>query len=246
MLHRRRALPSCLVPCHPVHGVDALYMVQESSHHLKIITEGSPLLATIGAVMLHRRRALPSCLVPCHPVHGVDALYMVRRRQSWDVGAHDPPLRFLAEKVYCIHFMFLALQESLQNGEPRPKCKTLGFLVVKSSCLVFDLLSGSPILAKVRAIPSNPVLVYPFVWIAGAQRRLCKPPTSSVIAGAQRRLCKPPTSSLIAGAQKDVWASRRRAVRLRGYKDVCISRRRADSGSAEMDYCTPGDIHISF
>ncbi|KAF2598263.1 hypothetical protein F2Q68_00012624 [Brassica cretica] len=81
---------------------------KESSHHLKIITEGSPLLATIGAVMHHRRRALPSCLVPCHPVHGVDALYM-----------------------------------------PRPKCKTLGLLVVKSSCLVFDLLSGSPILAKV-------------------------------------------------------------------------------------------------
>ncbi|KAF2552503.1 hypothetical protein F2Q68_00034895 [Brassica cretica] len=133
--------------------------LKESSHHLKIITEGSPLLATIGAVMLHRMRALPSCLVPCHPVHGVDALYMVRRKQSWDVGAHDPPLRFLAEKVYCIHFMFLALQESLQNWEPRPKCKTLGFLVVKSSCLVFDLLSGSPILAKVRAIPSNPVLV---------------------------------------------------------------------------------------
>ncbi|KAF3534823.1 hypothetical protein DY000_02039409 [Brassica cretica] len=32
--------------------------------------------------------------------------------------------------------------------------------------------------------------------IAGAQRRLCKPPTSSVIAGAQRRLCKPPTRRL--------------------------------------------------
>ncbi|KAF2584844.1 hypothetical protein F2Q70_00035594 [Brassica cretica] len=41
-----------------------------------------------------------------------------------------------------------------------------------------------------------------FVWIAGTQRRLCKPPTSSVIAGAQRRLCKPPTSSMIAGAQR--------------------------------------------
>ena len=40
------------------------------------------------------------------------------------------------------------------------------------------------------------------MWIAGAQRRLCKPPTSSVIAGAQRRLCKPPTSSVIAGAQR--------------------------------------------
>ena len=41
-----------------------------------------------------------------------------------------------------------------------------------------------------------------FVWIAGAKRRLCKPPTSSVIVGAQRRLCKPPMSSVIAGAQR--------------------------------------------
>ena len=56
---------------------------EESSHHLKIITKGSPLLATIGAVMHHRRRALPSCLVSCHPVHGVDALYMVRRWRTW-------------------------------------------------------------------------------------------------------------------------------------------------------------------
>ena len=67
-----------------------------------------------------------------------------------------------------------------------------------------------------------------FVWIAGAQRRLCKPPTSSVIAGEQRRLGKPPTSSEIADGTKTLYQSRR-----------------ANCGSAEMDYCTPGDIYIS-
>ena len=40
------------------------------------------------------------------------------------------------------------------------------------------------------------------VVISAAHRRLCKPPTSSVIADAQRRLCKPPTSSMITGAQR--------------------------------------------
>ena len=72
--------------------------------------------------------------------------------------------------------------------------------------------------------------IYKYVcwWIADAQRRLCKPPTSSVIA-----------------VHKDVCVSRRLAVRLRGYKDVCISRLRADRGSAEMYYSTPADIHLS-
>ena len=88
------------------------------------------------------------------------------------------------------------------------------------------------------------IYICSFVWIAVAQRRLCKPLTSSVIAGAQRRLWKPPTSSVIAGEQRRLGKPPTSSEIADGTKTLYQSRR-ANCGSAEMDYCTPGDIYIS-